>query len=280
MADLPEVVDLLCEGFRDRSKAYWQHGISLLAARASPELLPRFGYLLTADGTIVGVLLLIHSGAGTGPELRCNISSWYVRAAYRAYASLLVTRAVRDDRVSYMNISPSAHTLATIAAQGFTRTAGGCYAAIPALAPPRRGVRVRVVPKQSCPATLMAAESMSAADADLLADHARFGCLSLWLGTAEGGHPFIFRRRVLRLGRLPCAMLIYCRSIETLERFAGPLGRVLAGQGLPLLLASTGRPLRGIVGRHFPAKMPIYTKGGMLPRGGDLSYTEAALFGM
>jgi hypothetical protein len=121
---------------------------------------------------------------------------------------------------------------------------------------------------------------MSAADECLLREHAMAGCVTLWLETADGGYPFIFRKRVLRLGRLPCAMLLYCRSLEDLERFAGSIGRALLRQGLPLMFAGTDRSLRGIPGRHFPEKMPIYYKGPAKPRSGDLSYTEASVFGI
>lgn len=275
VADLPAVATLLCEGFPDRTLDYWRDGLQRLAAHAPPEGLPRFGYLLAAGGAVVGVLLLIFSRPAGGTGVRCNVSSWYVQPAYRTYAPLLVLRGVRHDVASYVNISPAKHTLPTIEAQGFTKAVAGCFIGMPALAAVRRGATAHWVSDKANRSNLM-----PTVDADLLADHARFGCLGLWLDTPDGGYPLVFRKRVLRFGRLPCAMLLYCRSLEVVERFAGPIGRALAGRGLPLLLVGTGRPLHGMPGRHFPAKLPIYQKGDPAPSGVDLSYTEAALFGL
>ncbi len=270
-ADLPGLADLLCEGFPERTRVYWSDGLQRFAAHAEGGGETDLGYLLAAGDAVVGSLLLIRS-----PERQSNLSSWYVRPAYRAYATMLVTRALRDGAVRHVNISPAAHTLSTIEAQGFTRVGGGCFLGLPALSPSRRKVSIRAVPR----GTPVASNRMSAKDARLLADHAAFGCLSLWLEDKDEGQPFVFRKRMLRLGALPCAMLIYCRSLEALERFAGPLGRMLARHGMPLMLAGTGHPLRGMLGRHFPAKLPIYALGAPGTRGSDLSYTEAALFGV
>ena len=186
-----------------------------------------------------------------------------------------MSRAVKNPETVFVNVSPALHTVPIIVAQGFNQIAAGCFVGVPALAPTRRGVSVTVARNGWVPPA-----GIDAAEARLLVDHTRFGCLALWLDTPDGGHAFVFRRRVLRLGRVPCAMLIHCPSLELLERFAGPLGRALAREGLPLLLAGADRPLRGMPGRHFPAKWPIYAKGAVNSRSADLSYTEAAVFGM
>lgn len=273
--DLPAVTDLLCEGFPSRTRPYWCDGLKCLASHASPDGVPRFGYVLLAGEVMVGVLLLIHSTRSEDSEVRCNVSSWYVRPLYKAYATLLNLHAIRNDWVTYVNISPAQNTLATLDAWGFTRAMVGCFIGMPALSVIQRGVTATVV-SDGWPRSAM----MSAADARLLGDHLRFGCICLWIETKDQGFLFIFRKRILRFGRLPCAMLVYCPSIHDLERFAGAIGRSLAANGLPVMLAGTERPLRGIVGKHFPAKLPIYYKGRVRPRSSDLSYTEAALFGI
>ena len=114
----------------------------------------------------------------------------------------------------------------------------------------------------------------------LLIDHEAFGCLGLLCETRERIQPLIFRRRRIKLGGIWCAQLIYCRSLEDLEEVAAPVGRFLATRGLPLMLVATNRRLRGVPGRFFPEKLPMYFKGAQEPRVGDLSYTEAAVFGM
>ena len=274
-SDLLAVVDLLCEGFPSRRRAYWWDGLQRLAAHVLPDGVPRFGYVLVSGEVIVGVLLLIHSTRLGDAEIRCNVSSWYVRPRYHAYATLLNLHAIRNHRVTYVNISPAQNTLATLDAWSFTRGTVGCFVGMPALSRIRRGVTAILV-SDPWPRSAL----MSAADARLLDDHLRFGCIPLWVETENRGFLFIFRKRTLRFGRLPCAMLVYCPSIDDLERFAGVIGRRLAARGLPLMLAGTERPLRGILGKHFPAKMPIYYKGCVRPRSSDLSYTEAAMFGI
>jgi hypothetical protein len=270
-ADLPAVTDLLHEGFPKRSRDYWEAGLRLLAARSPPEGCAQFGHLLEVGGRPAGVLLMIFSASpdGAGPALRGNVSSWYVTPEARAYAGLLVLRALRPPDACFVNVSPAPGTLPIIAAQGFTRFCGGVFAALPALA--GRG-----------PGTVRpwaTARGIPEADQRLLRDHDGFGCLGLWCETPDGGLPFVVRRRRIKPGGIPCAQLIYCRSLEALERHAGALGRFLALRGMPLLLVPSDRPLNGVVGRLFPDRLPMYARGAVPPRIGDLSYTEAALFG-
>jgi hypothetical protein len=270
--DLPSVLDLLCAGFPRRDRTYWEDGLRRLGAHAQPESVPRYGYLLQSDGVAVGVLLLI--GTRDGDAVRCNVSSWYVQPEFRAYAPLLSLRGVKNPAFSYVNIWPAEHTRATIAAQGFAKVTSGYFAAAAALAAPRPGVRIH-----AHRAAWEHASGISEADLRLLADHVAFGCIGLWVETPSGGRPFIFRRRVSRLG-LPSAVLIYAPSLEDVEALAGPLGRFLAMRGMPLMIVGSDRRLRGVPGRLFPERMAIYAKGTYRPRATDLSYTEVALLGM
>lgn len=271
------MIDLLHTGFPKRPRSYWIEGLHRLTVRSEPQGYPKYGYLLQSGGEIVGVLLLIFSATddGSGPTLRGNVSSWYVRPAFRAYAPLLVLRTIRHPAASYLNVSPAPDTLRIIAAQGFRQFSRGVFAALPMLA--RTGaaplrLRARAAEWQ--------AAAIPQADLRLLADHAAFGCLGLWCESGQGGQPLIFRRRRIKPGGVPCAQLIYCRSLEDLEELAGPVGRFLALRGMPLMLVACDRTLRGVPGRLFPDRLPMYFKGAQEPRQGDLSYTEAALFGL
>ncbi len=273
--DLPGLTELLLDGFRRRNRSYWQNALRRLGAHAPPEGQPRFGYLLASGDTIVGSLLLISSPVpGHEESVRCNVAAWFVRPAFRVYAPLLVRRATNDRAVTYVNVSPGKHTHRSIEAQGFTNARWGCFAGMPALSRGPRDIKI------SGPEQWDAVSGIPEADRRLLGEHADFGCLALWCEGAEGGHPFIFRRRRLAFGGLPCAMLIYCRSLDDLERFAGPIGRYLASKGMPIMLAGAQRPLRGVVGKHFGDKLPIYYKGPFKPESHDLTFTHAALFGM
>jgi hypothetical protein len=275
--DFPAIADLLHIGFPHRTKLYWEEGLRRLAVYTRPEGGPKFGYLLASGGAPVGVLLLISSNNGdeATPRIRSNLSSWYVRPEFRAYASLLSLRAISNRAVTYINVWPAENTLPTIKAQGFTKGAGGCFVALPALNRFRRDVKI-----WSRAEEWNRSKFISPAESRLLSDHERFGCICLWCETNTEGRPFIFKRRWSRRVPVPCAMLIYSRSLDDLKVFAGPIGRVLAWRGLPVILVGSDTPLEGIIGMHFPDKLPIYFKGPLRPRGGDLSYTDAALFGI
>src|SRR5208337_5592046 len=193
--DLPAIVDLLHAGFPKRSKSYWEEGLQRLAAYTPPEGVPKFGYLLVSGVTPVGVLLLISSRSlkEATPAIRCNVSSWYVRPDFQAYAPLLSLRATKSKAVTYVNISPATHTLQTIEAQGFAKAAGGFFAGVPALGRIRNDVHILSNPEE-----WKQSKFISAAELRLLTDHEKFGCICLWCETTTEGHPFIFRKRLWR----------------------------------------------------------------------------------
>lgn len=276
-ADLPCIAELLRAGFPHRTLSYWQDGLRRMAAYAPPEGMPRFGHLLASGDTPVGALLLISSTVANASAhaVRGNVSSWYVQPDFRAYAPMLASRATRNDAVTYVNVWPASHTVSTIQAQGFVKGAGGYFVGLPALGPPRRNIDI--VWRQD---EWGRSRFISAAQLRLMADHERFGCVCLWCETKDGGRPFIFRKRVSGSVRLPSAMLIYADSLDDFEDCAAPLGRFLARRGMPAILVGADRPLRNMPGRYFSQKMHIYYKGAHAPRGSDLSYTDAALFGI
>jgi len=128
-------------------------------------------------------------------------------------------------------------------------------------------------------ADAMLGVSVDRFEQDLLTTHADFGCISVWCLTEADAHPFVFvRRSVWRL--VSCFQLVYCRDIDDFVRFARPLGRYLALRGRPLVLMDANGPMPGLVGRYFDAVRPKYFEGPNPPRPGDLSYTEASLFGI
>ena len=68
-----------------------------------------------------------------GSTIRCNVSSWYVEPAFRTYATLLVSQALRHKNVTYLNVSAAPHTWPIIEAQGFSRYCDGIFVAAPML---------------------------------------------------------------------------------------------------------------------------------------------------
>jgi hypothetical protein len=284
-ADAGSVATLLTRGFAPRrTRRFWEHVIARLAARAAPAdgpgaKAPGYGYLLESDGVTVGAILQIFStlpraGDDERPTTRCNLSSWYVDPAFRSYAPLLVSQALKQKDVTYLNITSIPHTRPILAAQGYVRYSNGVFAALSCLSSAKGGIPARIVAADAQPQA-----AFEAYERDLLRDHADEGCMSLWCETPERAYPFVFRaRRIKRL--ITCAQLIYCRDIADLVRFARPLGLHLAWRGQPLVILDANGPVPGLVGKYFDDTMPRYCKGPTPPRLGDLAYTETAFFGV
>jgi hypothetical protein len=269
------ILDLLCEGFTRLPRRHWAAALEFMGARPTRCGAPRYGYMIESDGRAAGVLLVItteirRNGTTT---IRSNSSSWYVRPGFRTYAPLLMTQWLRLPADAYLNVSPAEHTFPLIEAWGFVRFAHGTSLLFPAIT--RRTERTRILHA----ARLSEAEvPIPSDDHTLLVDHSRAGCVALWCETRDRGYPFVFRRRLIK-SRLPCAQLIYCRDLEDLSHLAGPIGRYLLRSGLSAVLAATDGPVPGVPGVYIDGKYPMYFRGQMPPRLGDLAYTEAGLFG-
>jgi hypothetical protein len=271
----PSVTDWLARGVRVRPRRFWLAFLARLGERAAPAELPQYGYMLECDGAVVGVLLLIFFTVrdGNASTIRCNVSSWYVEPSFRGYAGMLVARAMSHPNVTYVNVTPAPHTWATVEALGYSQYSRGIFVAVPALQARPGGVRVRVSTAEA-----LAPTQADAFEHELLLDHASYGCISLWCEDGERAYPFVFRPRLVR-GLFACAQLVYCRDVDDLVRFAGPIGRFLA-RGRALVLVDANGPIPGLVGWYFGAWKPRYFKGPDRPRLGDLAYTESAMFGV
>jgi hypothetical protein len=266
-ADLEAVADLLARGFPAKPRKYWTSALDRLAARNVPENSPQFGYLLEADGAVVGVLLLIFSQ--DGGRIRCNMSSWYVEPAHRGHAAILAAMAARQKHVTYLNISAAEHTWPILEAQGYRRYTEGQFAALPALSLKGRGeARPLSDPEESLP------------EYGLLRAHADAGCVVLVCETPQGREPFVFLRR--RVDKLPFAamQLVWARSTGAFVACAGPLGRaLLLRYGAPAVICDAEGRIPGLAGRFFKDRTPRFFKGPDRPRVNDLSFTEMVLFG-
>jgi hypothetical protein len=274
--DIEAVASLLAHGFRAHDRQFWLEAFAQLRRHATPPGLPKYGYLLESEGRAVGAVLLICSlvRAGEKDVPRCNLSSWYVDPAFRAFAPMLVSQASRHKDVTYVNVSPAPHTRPIVEAQGFSRYCDGIFVAVPMLSDLFGGAKVAVFDGTRKPAV-----SFDPRDQEMLLQHAALGCVSLWCATAERAYPFVFRLRWVRR-IVPCAQLIYCHDVADLVRFAGPIGRSLARRGLPFVIIDANAPIPGLVGWYSPGNMPKYFKGPQRPRLGDLAYTEHAVMGV
>ncbi len=271
--DLDGLADLLRRGFgARRTRAFWRRALACLQARAVPPDMPRYGYLLENEGAPVGAILLIFT-AGPDGAIRANVSSWYVDAAFRGYAQLLVSQALKLKTVTYLNVSAAPQTWPILPAQGYERYSSGIFVALPALARTREPGARLVVADRTPDAPFAPFER------ELLERHAGYGCVSFWCATPARAFPFVFRPRIVK-GCIPCAQLIYCGDVADVVRFAAPIGRLLALRGLPFVVLDANGPIDGLMGRYFDETMPKFFRGPVRPRLGDLADTETALFGM
>lgn len=275
--DIPAIVSLLARRFPRRTKSYWMRGFERLIARNPVEGYPRFGYLLENGANPVGALLLIFTTVTIRgvSAVRCNLSSWCVEPEYSGYSSLLIAAALKHKNVTYINISPAAHTLRTIVAQGFRCYSKGQYLALPAFCGGRRPGTARRFDANADYGVGLAKEEHR-----LLTEHAAYGCIVLTVTDGAEVHPFAFVPRKVGLGALgvPSVHLCYCRDVDAFCEFAGPIGRYLLARGRPLALVDANNAL-GLPGRFFPGRAAKYFNGPQPPHLGDLAYTEIALFG-
>jgi hypothetical protein len=275
-ADIAAVAMLLKRGFPNRTRQFWLGALRRLTRHEPPAGFPKYGYLLESGGVPVGAILLICSTMREGDRIatRCNLSSWYVDPAFRAYATLLVSHALRHKDVTYLNVSPAPHTWPIIEAQGFSRYCDGVFVALPMLNGLFGGARVKLLGVQTQPTV-----SFEPFEQDVLRQHAEHGCISLWCATSERAYPFVFRPRMVK-HVMPCAQMIYCRDIADFVRFAGPIGRHLALRGRSLVIIDSNGPIPGLIGTFCGGSLPKYFKGPQRPRLGDLAYTEYAVLGV
>ena len=275
--DISDVVELLLLGFPARSRAHWERGFKRLAGRSAPSEMPKYGYALADDSELVGVILLISAlmPAAGRMAARSNLSSWFVKSAFRSHSTLLIKRAVSVAGVTYLNISAARHTWRTIEALGFARYSDGQFVALPlARAPDSETTIVEV--SSECNSPL---EPDQQFEHQLLLDHSKYGCISLWCCTPDGHYPFVFLPRIVKWA-VPCVQLIYCRDVEDYVRFARPLGWYLAARRSLFTIIDSNGPIRGLKGTYFSNSSPKYFKGPFRPRLGDLAYTEAPLIGL
>ena len=274
--DLPQVVDCLERGFPERPRAFWTDGLARLAARPQIGDLPRFGHLLAAGETVVGVLLQIMSTRETveGRYVRCNMAGWCVDPDYRSYGHPLHARAIRRREVVYFTVTPAPHTLPTLAAVGYRRYSEGQVIFAPLLSRGEAGARV--VPYAPDRAE---AERLSVSDARLLADHAALGCYAFIGLAGSEARPLVFQRRKIWRELIPCVHLVYCLDPSDLPRFGAAYGRALARHGCFFVVADATGPVSGLAGRYFAEREPRYYKGPRAPSPCDLADTELVIFG-
>jgi hypothetical protein len=274
--DIEAVASFLARGFPAHERGFWLDAFARLTKHEPPPGFPKYGYLLESDRVVVGAILLICSTlpADGAVTTRCNLSSWYVEPRFRPYAPMLVSQAVRDKDVTYINISPAPHTRPIIEAQGFSRYCEGIFFAVPLLRGLFDGAGVKILEAHVQPDV-----AFDPLEWELLLQHLAYGCISFWCATSDRAYGFVFRPNWVKFF-IPSAHLIYCADSADFLRFAGPIGRFLARRGRMLVAVDANGPIAGLTGTFRQGNMPKYFKGPKRPRLGDIAYTEYAMLGV
>lgn len=271
VGDLDAVADCLARGFPEPRDSFWRASLRRLGERASVDGLPKFGQCLVADGVIVGALLQIHSrrAGPDGARIFCNLSSWCVDEAYRAYGLTLNARATSRPDVTYFNVSPAPHTRPALEATRQKRYNRGALVFAPLLSARRAGASVVAFEPGSA-----AAGALPEAERALLAEHAAQGCRALVGLLGVQAYGFVLQARRVLGGRVPVNQVIYCRDLASLAAFGRALGRALGWHASPLCVVDADGPLPGLAGWFAPGAAPKYYRGPAAPRLGDLSHSE------
>ena len=259
--DLDGLADFLAKGFPLSHRDYWTKGFARWRHLPQVEGVPRYGYVLEAEGTPVGVILLLWSRRGD--RLTANLSSWYVEPQWRTHSTLLISAATKLKEATYINASPAPHTERTLEAQNFVPYNFG--RSIVFALPGRGGV------SENIPDDLP--------EAQLLRDHRALGQVALVVEKDGILSPFVLKPRRLDRPPVPVMDVIYCRSPEDFAACAPALARHVLPRALGFLIDGDMPAKFGILSHYVEGKERRYYKGPWRPTLGDLAYSEKVIFG-
>ena len=253
-ADTDGVANLLASGFCARTSEFWTCALKRLSEHTTPSGYPKYGYLLEYNGHPVGVILLIFSTilVNREPRIRCNVSSWYVEPAFRGYAAMLVSCALKYKHVTYLNTTPAPHTLSILEAQGYVRY---CYRV--GLCACLRSVRGRTaLVSKSRPRDLFRSDCQR--PNLVVLTHAKYGCISLTCSSANRNTDFhVHAEPQARAAlRLPCLLSEFGRFRSVCRTIGAVSGPARIPSGRPRL----ERPGPWLIGKYSPA-FPKYFEG-------------------
>lgn len=278
--DFDAVLLLLCEGFPRRDRAYWVRALSHLSRRPEVPGHPQYGFLIEDQGAVQGVMLVLTADLGetlTG-GFRSNLSSWYVRAPWRKFATFMLRAALKAPGVCYTDLSPAPQVVQINAALGFAPYTGGSILLDARSAMGAGGAQVTHWDGRS--ETGLAA-GLNPVLQDVARRHITYGCAALLVAHADKVDLALYR--IKRLKRvIPAARFVF-GDPEGLVASAGAVMRALLGRGI--LLAQIDAPIgmQPAAGRLMPSRDLRYvtgvSTGVQAPLAGDLLETEIAIFG-
>ena len=240
---------LLCEGFPQRSAAFWHAALQRLQRfGGNTEAQYPLGYFMLDGEQPVGIALtpasLRHNPEGPAQRV-VNISSWYVRERFRWRAGFMLRGILADKANVYTDLTPTPELQTVLPKLGMTRINLGVHLhALPLLAMQDLGGHTGantarwhlLQPQDRWPAHLPWRGPPRA----LVEAHRDLGCLPLVL-ERDGNQQLVIGLRT-RVRGLAALQLMYSEDRASVLRHLGPLARLLLRQGLLLFVCESTQP--------------------------------------
>ena len=272
-ADIPQVAQILAEGFPRRSLAFWQDRLRGMELRERAPRTPLFGFGIEDHG-LQGVALTFGSlhGPAEARQTIVNISSWAVRPTQRGPAAKeLYRHATSADGMTFSNLSAAPHTQRTIKEFGFTERTAGQFAGVGVL-------RARAARRRILSVSEAERAGLAPIRAEMMRYHEARGCLTFCVEEIDRLASIMLLPRRVGPG-IPVAQLIYCERLSDLVDNSWVITSEILKRGYVALLVDASGPIEGLWGRYFPDRAAKYYKGPVPPYAVDHSYSEMIYIG-
>lgn len=238
-SDLAHAERLLCEGFPSLRAPFWAAALARLKRYGgNAEAGVPLGYLMLDRDEPVGVMLTparLQARPDGGVHRIVNLSSWYVRPAYRWRAGFMLRNLLADEAAVYTDLTPTPEVQKMLPVLGLVPiNAGVALHLLPLLClHPARGARLRpLAPDEPAPP--------GGPPRAMVEAHRELGCVPLVL-EHPGGQALVICKRT-RVRGIPAAQLVFAESQALLLRHRGALARGLLALGLLLFVHDTRQP--------------------------------------
>jgi hypothetical protein len=268
-------IDLLVEGFPERSRAFWECALANLQRYGgNADAGAPLGFLFFEKQSPAGVILTpayLRRRADGSPLKIVNLSSWYVRPEQRWRAGLMLKSIIADQSVVYTDLTPTERVRQILSALDFAPiNAGVELAFLPALAL-TGGWTGATRPADPETWTFPLGPDWAAVEA-----HRALGCVPLCVDGPSGTCRIVYRRA--RYRNAPAASLVCVESHAKLRPGMGALARHLLARGIVLLLLPAQSARVGL-GSVFRPRDIWFAKGDAFADRTDVLGSELTLFG-
>jgi hypothetical protein len=257
-----QMLELLREGF-PKVTFDWAVALKAPASRAGR------GLLLIEDGEPQGCILAFEKTETVGGRERrfVNLSSWYIRPAYRRMAVRMMRAASSDPDAVYTICTPIRSVQAICRRVGFRYLTHGSIASVPFLNGLIAGRGITVEPFDP---TLVDPEQRQR-----MIDHADPRLVSMTIRQGERTVPVLLMRG-LKMKELPAARLLFATDYELLRAALPAVHQyLLRRHGIIGLYLPRIGPLAGLRSLRKPNKGPsTIVKGDIADTDVNLLYSE------